>query len=80
MSMSFRSSTVSFQDVQQIDKQRRTFVAGLRVKAIRLCQCKQPDCPVFLVDQPGARELDRVRQSALDAFRKVYRKFDVNVD
>jgi hypothetical protein len=64
---------------QLTDQLRRVFVSRLRDGSIKHCGCGQEDCPVFMLDDQAAAELDRIRQQTLDAFRAVHRGFDVRV-
>jgi hypothetical protein len=46
---------------------------------LRPCGCNDPNCPVFMVSPMAAREMDKLRTSILDAFRKIYPPFGVHL-
>ncbi len=65
--------------VQLVDQLRRTFVSGLRSGTIRPCGCHQADCPVFMLEDDTAKELDNTRTRALEVFRSAYGPFEVRI-
>lgn len=51
--------------VEALVKMRATFDALVRRGAIRPCGCAQPDCPVFMLSDGAAAEMDRRRRDLL---------------
>jgi hypothetical protein len=58
---------------------RAKYDKSIKDGEIRPCGCNSPDCPVFFVSPRTARELDRLREEVLEAFRNLYPAFDVRL-
>lgn len=65
--------------VEQLDATRRLFRARLADGSVEHCGCGEPACPVFMVTESAARDLDRARDSALRTFGSLVPGFDVGV-
>jgi len=65
--------------VSMLDKLRRIFVEHLKRGSITHCVCGQLDCPVFMVQQEAALELDTLRHRILSNFQSVSPDFDVRL-
>jgi hypothetical protein len=65
--------------VREIDEIRRTFKRHLAKGSVRHCGCNNPDCPVFMVDDCAAEELDVARTKALTTFHQIWPRFDVSI-
>jgi hypothetical protein len=57
--------------VQQLVVLRATFDDLLRKGEIRPCGCQAPDCPVYMLSDQAAREMDRRRRDLLFAALKI---------
>ncbi len=65
--------------VAQLDALRRQFKAGVKDGSIRHCRCGNPDCFMFELRGSIAHDLDVARMSALEAFRRIFPRFDVRL-
>jgi hypothetical protein len=58
---------------------RAHFDAFVRSGDIKLCGCKEPDCPVFTPSEAASKKMDEMRSDILDSFRKLHPDFTVGV-
>lgn len=58
---------------------RAKYDESVKTGDIGPCGCNVPDCPVFFVSPPVAREMDALREEILEAFRRLYPDFDVRL-
>lgn len=65
--------------VEKLDLTRELFRARLADGGVRHCDCGQEDCPVFMVTEAAAAELDTARRDALRTFGSVTHGFDVEI-
>ena len=58
---------------------RAMYDAFIKSGEIRPCGCDVPDCPVFMISNQAASEMDRLRTEILDGFRKLHPAFSVQL-
>ena len=63
--------------VRELDQLRRRFKTLLSSGEIRHCGCGTPTCPVFMLTNAAAREMDQARNRVLSAFRKAHPALNV---
>jgi hypothetical protein len=66
--------------IRKVDGLRRLFVGYLRSGDVRPCGCGQPDCPVFMLSERAARDLDQARRDILNTFRAVHSPLAVRLE
>uniref|UniRef100_E6VP07 Restriction endonuclease type IV Mrr domain-containing protein n=1 Tax=Rhodopseudomonas palustris (strain DX-1) TaxID=652103 RepID=E6VP07_RHOPX len=64
--------TIVQRTVRDLDQLRRTFKTMLSDGAIRHCGCGDANCPVFMMTDDAAYELDRARTRVLHSFGRAY--------
>lgn len=66
--------------IRNVDGLRRLFVGYLRSGDVRPCGCGHADCPVFMLSERAATDLDQARREILNTFRAVYSPLAVRLD
>lgn len=66
--------------IRKVDGLRRLFVGYLRSGDVRPCGCGLPDCPVFMLSERAARDLDQARRDILNTFRAVHSPLVVRLE
>ena len=57
---------------------RARFDDLVRAGRIKHCGCNVADCPVYFVDHGATRELEESRMTVLQAFKRVYPRFEIH--
>lgn len=65
--------------VEQLDAVQRLFKARLADGSVKHCDCGDETCPVFIVSDNAAKELDRARSKALATFGALAPDFAVRL-
>lgn len=65
--------------VRELDEIRRVFKRHLANGSVRHCDCNNLDCPVFMMDDSAAQDLDAARTKALKTFHQIWPSFDVSI-
>lgn len=65
--------------IQEVEKAlaklRARFDELIKSGAIKPCQCKRPDCPVYFMTPQVAHDLERLRRNAIRLFHEAYPAF-----